>query len=252
MTEQNFYILVYAWIAAALVIFPFVLKIAAPYGRHTTQKWGMLIGNKAGWIIMESASLVVFALFFLFGSIRHNPVTWIFFGLYTLHYINRTFIFPLRTRTTGKKMSLSVVFMALGFNFMNGFLNGYYLGSVATWYTLSWLSDPRFIFGILLFFCGMGINMWADNRLIHLRKPGETGYVIPTGGLFRFISCPNHFGEIIEWTGWALMTWSAPGLSFAVWTFANLMPRALHHHKWYKKTFINYPEERKAVFPYIL
>jgi len=45
------------------------------------------------------------------------------------------------------------------------------------------------------------------------------------------------------------MTWSLPGLSFAVWTAANLIPRALHHHSWYKKEFKDYPQKRKAIFP---
>jgi hypothetical protein len=252
MEVSTFYLIVYLWIACALIIFPFVLKITAPYGRHTTRSWGALINNRLGWIIMESPALLVFAGFFLFGSNHHTPVTWIFFSLWVLHYVNRTLIFPFRLRTKGKKMPVSIVLMALGFNFMNGFVNGYYLGSVATGYTLSWLADPRFIVGIIVFLSGMFINMQADNILIHLRKPGETGYVIPKGGFFRYVSCPNHFGEIIEWFGFALMTWSSPALSFAIWTLVNVLPRSLQHHRWYKKTFEHYPAERKALIPFVL
>lgn len=151
-------------------------------------------------------------------------------------------------------MPLAIVLMGNGFNFMNGFINGYFLGTLATpdQYPLGYFLDMRFIAGILIFFAGMFINWQADTILIHLRKPGETGYVIPQKGFFRFVSCPNHFGEILEWTGFAVMTWSLPGLSFAVWTVVNLLPRALHHHKWYKATFPDYPAERKAVFPFFL
>ncbi|MEX2589838.1 MAG: hypothetical protein WD334_06510, partial [Chitinophagales bacterium] len=74
----------------------------------------------------------------------------------------------------------------------------------------------------------------------------------PNGGLFRYVSSPNLFGEIIEWTGWALMTWSMPTLSFAIWTWANLLPRALDHHRWYNSYFKEYPKERKAVIPFVL
>jgi 3-oxo-5-alpha-steroid 4-dehydrogenase 1 len=252
MEVSTFYLIVYLWIACALVIFPFVLKITAPYGRHTNKSWGKLINNRVGWIIMESPALLVFGGFYLFGSKPHTPVTWIFFSLWMIHYVNRTLIFPFRLRTKGKKMPVSIVFMALGFNFMNGFINGYYLGSVADGYTMAWLSDPRFIGGILVFFAGMYINMNADNILIHLRKPGETGYVIPTGGFFRVVSCPNHFGEIVEWFGFALMCWSTPALSFAIWTLVNVLPRSLQHHQWYKRTFDNYPSERKAIIPFVL
>jgi hypothetical protein len=30
------------------------------------------------------------------------------------------------------------------------------------------------------------------------------------------------------------------------------MPRALHHHKWYKETFSEYPSRRKALLPFIM
>ena len=56
-------------------------------------------------------------------------------------------------------------------------------------------------------------------------------------------------GEIIEWSGFALMCWNLPALSFAVWTAANLIPRALSHHAWYRRTFPDYPPGRKAVIP---
>jgi len=94
--------------------------------------------------------------------------------------------------------------------------------------------------------------LWSDNRLIHLRKPDETGYKIPKGGLFRYISCPNLFGEMVEWAGFVLMCWSWPALSFAVWTAANLGPRALAHHRWYRSHFKDYPPERKAVVPFVI
>jgi 3-oxo-5-alpha-steroid 4-dehydrogenase 1 len=254
MKESTFYLIVYAWIAIAIFIFPVIIRIAAPYGRHTTQKWGKMIDNRVGWILMELPALLIFAIFYLCGTGDRPTLTWIFFSLWVFHYINRTLIFPMRLRTSGKKMPLAIVFMAIGFNFVNGFINGYYLGTLATaaQYPLSYLSDPRFIAGILLFAGGMFINWQSDDILIHLRKPGETGYIIPIKGLFRYISCPNHFGEIIEWSGFALMTWSSPGLAFLVWTFVNLLPRALHHHKWYKSVFPEYPESRKALIPYVL
>jgi len=254
MNSSTFFLFVYSWIAVAILLFPVVIRIVAPYGRHSTRKWGAMIDNRIGWILMELPALVVFVLFFMGGSGSRPVVTWIFFCFWVLHYVNRTLIFPFRLRTTGKKMPFAIVFMALGFNFVNGFINGYYLGSLATeaQYPLSYLTDLRFIGGAAMFFFGLFINWQSDNILIHLRRPGETGYVIPNRGLFQLVSCPNHFGEIVEWFGFALMTWCSPAFAFAVWTMVNLVPRALHHHKWYKSTFSEYPAERKAVFPFIL
>ena len=169
-------------------------------------------------------------------------------ALFVLHYINRVIIFPLRIRTKGKLMPLSIAAMAFIFNIVNGSVLGYYLAFKSS-YADSWFTDPRFLIGMVIFFVGAYINQRSDHILINLRKPGETGYSIPRGFLFNHISCPNHFGEIVEWTGFAIMTWSMPGLSFAIWTAANLVPRALNHHEWYKERFSDYPSERKAVVP---
>ena len=128
-------------------------------------------------------------------------------------------------------------------------LNGSYLGWIAALYPDSWLADPRFIIGLVLFVAGALLNLWADNRLIHLRRPGSADYVIPRGGPFEYLSCPNHLGEIVEWTGFAVMCWNLPALSFAIWTAANLIPRSLSHHRWYGEHFPDYPAGRRAVIP---
>jgi steroid 5-alpha-reductase len=108
-----------------------------------------------------------------------------------------------------------------------------------------------FFVGLLVFFVGMGINIWCDKVLLKLKGEGK-GYVIPKGGFFEVVSCPNYFGEIVEWFGWALMTWSWAGLGFFVYTFANLGPRARANHRWYLEKFgEDYPKKRKAVIPYL-
>ena len=100
-----------------------------------------------------------------------------------------------------------------------------------------------------MFVSGFIINRWADRKLRGLRKAGETAYQIPFGGLYQYISCPNYLGEIVEWCGWALATWSLAGLTFAIWTIANLAPRARSNHRWYREHFSAYPPERRALVP---
>jgi protein-S-isoprenylcysteine O-methyltransferase Ste14 len=119
-------------------------------------------------------------------------------------------------------------------------------------YDSSWFLDPRFIAGTALFFTGLWIHIRSDNILRSLRPPGESGYKVPVGGLYRYVSAPNYFGEIVQWFGWALATWSPAGLAFAAFTVANLLPRGIAHHRWYKEYFPDYPEDRKAVIPLVL
>jgi len=243
--------LVLAWMLLALALVPFQLRIAAPYGRHVRDGWGPRVPNRLGWFAMELVSLVIFAAFFLFGPTAKSAPMWIFFALWTAHYANRSLVFPLRLQTGGKAIPLLIVIGAACFNVVNGGLNGFYLGSLAATYPIEWLWDIRFVAGIAMFLSGAAINVWADGRLIALRTD-TTDYAIPRGGLFERISCPNHLGEIVQWSGFALMCWSLPALSFAVWTAANLIPRALSHHAWYRARFPGYPLERRAVIPFLL
>jgi 3-oxo-5-alpha-steroid 4-dehydrogenase 1 len=241
------------WIGIAIILFPFLLKITPPYGRHNKQDWGPMIDNKLGWILMEFPSLLIFVLLILLGPNHTTSPVWILFVLWAIHYVNRSVIFPLRTKTKGKKMPVVIMISAIFFNLINAGLNGYWLGFAAPQYPDSWMTDPRFIIGGIIFVSGFAINQAADKKLINLRKGSDRSYFIPKGGLFNYISCPNFFGEIVEWSGFAIMAWNLPALSFAVWTAANLIPRALDHHKWYKNYFKEkYPEGRKAVIPFII
>lgn len=200
---------------------------------------------------MEMPALIVLIYYMVIYYTNQNIVTWILVGLFIFHYINRTFIFPLRIQTKGKNMPVVIAGFGFIFNLVNGFLFGYYFARFAE-YEINYLVSPQFMIGFLLFLVGMYINWKYDNRLINLRLPGETNYLIPKGGLFNHISCPNLFGEIIEWLGYAILCWNLPAVSFFVWTIANLVPRALSHHRWYRQKFEDYPIQRKAVFPGIL
>ena len=252
ISEEIFFYLLYAWIAIAILVFPLLLKVTAPYGRHTTNTWGPTINNRLGWLLMEVPVMIVFSYFLFTGTNEISLPVYVFYGLFMVHYINRVFIFPFRLKGNGKRMPISIVILAIFFNLANGFFNGYWFGELSPTYDNSWFSDPRFIIGAIIFFAGMIINIKSDNKLLSLRSGGKKGYFIPKGGLFNYISSPNLFGEIIEWTGWAIMSWCMPTLSFAIWTFANLVPRALDHHRWYKRRFDDYPKDRKALFPFFI
>ncbi|MCU0458067.1 MAG: DUF1295 domain-containing protein [Bacteroidales bacterium] len=232
MEKNLFNLLVWAWIVVAVVIFITLLFITAPYGRHSKRTWGVTIPDRLGWFLMEIPGPVIYLALVLAGSGPKTITVWIITGLYLAHYTNRAIIYPLRIRTRGRQMPLVVALMAVFFNFVNAGFLGYFAGTLQTQYSGAWLTDPRFITGLVLFFTGAAINITSDQKLIHLRKKSSgDGYLIPRGGLFEKVSCPNFLGEIVEWGGYALLCWSLPALSFFIWTFCNLVPRALSHHR---------------------
>jgi len=146
-------------------------------------------------------------------------------------------------------MPVLIIGLAFLYNAVNGYLNGRYIFTFSGGYPDEWLGDIRFVTGFVLFVIGFVINRQSDQILRNLRSPGESGYKIPFGKLYRWVSCPNYLGEITTWIGWAIATWSLPGLAFALWTIANLAPRARAHHMWYHKKFDSYPPERKVLMP---
>ncbi|MCU0447175.1 MAG: DUF1295 domain-containing protein [Microscillaceae bacterium] len=251
--SQEFFItyILYPWAGVAAVVFLVLQFVSAPYGRHTRQGWGTMIDNRWGWLIMEIISPIVLLGTFWHYKTQNGGLTWFFVALWLGHYLNRSIVFPWRIRTNGKKMPLLIALFAGIFNSVNGFTNGFYLANYGYLYPNDWVFSLQFIVGVALFASGLAINWQADEVLLRLRSATETGYKIPHGGLYRFVSCPNYLGEIIEWLGFALMTASPAAWVFWGWTVANLVPRAQANHNWYRHHFTDYPPKRKAILPFI-
>ena len=251
MNEQTLYtIVLVGYVVTAVLTFPLLIVVDAPYGRHVGKSWqGPTINNRLAWLVMEAPAVVVFGVCFLIGPYRDTLVSCVFCVMWESHYIYRAFIYPFRLRSSGKRMPVMVAALGFTFNVLNGYLNGRYLFSFSGGYSSRWLLDPRFLLGALFFIAGMAICRHSDAILRRLRQSGQSGYQIPHGGLFRWVSAPNYLGEIIEWGGWALATWSIPGTAFLVWTLANLVPRARANHRWYQQHFSEYPLERQALLP---
>jgi 3-oxo-5-alpha-steroid 4-dehydrogenase 1 len=251
MDELTLYtILLLSSFLSGMIFFVVLLFITAPYGRYTRPGWGPEINRKLGWALMELPSILVVAFCFVVGR-KPNLVLFILFTAWQVHYVHRSVIYPLLLK--GKKgMPIGVVAMVVVFNVINSYLQGRWLFTLAPGaaYGNEWLKDPRFVAGLSLFVLGMILNMYSDYNLRNLRSKGAE-YRMPHRGMFTWVSCPNYLGEIIEWTGWALATWSLAGLVFAFWTWANLTPRARSHHLWYKEKFPEYPQERKALIPFL-
>lgn len=241
---------VYAELLLAAVTFVALLFVVAPYGgRHGRSGWGPTVPARVGWVVMEAPAALLFVAFYLLGSHRFEPVPLLFLALWLVHYVYRAFVYPFLMRS-GSRMPVLVMALAIGFNALNAWVNARWVSEYGT-YPVAWLADPRFWLGLVLFAGGLTLNATSDRTLRRLRADGG-GYRVPHGGGFRYVSSPNYLGEIVEWTGWAVMTWSLAGASFALYTIANLAPRAVANHRWYRETFPDYPRGRRAILPFVL
>jgi 3-oxo-5-alpha-steroid 4-dehydrogenase 1 len=239
-----------AWVLVGVIAFLALMRIPAPYGRFERPGWGPEISPRLGWFLMESPGVFIFAGILLV-SLPVSLVPALFGVLWLVHYFYRGFFYPLLLRST-RRIPVAIIVSAIGFHLANVTFQAWELYRVRPDRPLSWLRDPRFLTGLALFACGCAIATRADARLRALRPARGQEYLIPRGGMFEYVSCPNYFGEIVEWIGWAVLTWTWAGAAFALWTIANLLPRALALHRWYRAQFADYPPDRKALVPHVL
>ena len=257
---NTYYIIMLGMAVMAVIVFVALFFFKAGYGYLSTSDWGPKISNKTAWVLMEAPAFI-FLLYYtlkfaLSGAETGNSKTvlYIMAGLYLLHYFQRSFIFPLMMR--GKStMPIAIMLMGLVFNTLNAYLIGGWLYDQAPsgMYSTAWLHSPQFIIGLIIFFIGMGINLHSDHIIRHLRKPGDTKHYIPRKGFYKYVTSANYFGEFTEWVGYAILTWSPAGLLFAVWTFANLGPRAKSLTEKYEKEFGEEYKKmnKKHIIPFI-
>jgi len=269
--ETFYYVFLFAMLGLAAVIFIALQFITVAYGMTFNNRWGISINSKWGWWLMETpvflAMLVIYAISFQYGN-SFNWVTTFILLLFLIHYGQRSFVFPLLMKGDSK-MPLSIIFSGVFFNFCNAFMQGCWLFIVypsnpekfnnmsaffRVNYELSWFWSPQFIIGTAIFFFGMIVNLHSDRIIRKLRKTKEdNNYYLPKGFLFGRINSSNYFGELLEWLGFAILTWSFAGFVFFCWALANLVPRA-------KAVYFRYTHffgdeftklNRWKIFPYI-
>jgi len=258
LSPEVFNTLLWIVFAFTLLMICILFFFDAPYGRQDNDEvsplWGPNVPLKLSWFILEFPVFSAFALFFFAGDNWLKPIPIILFLLWEAHYFHRTFIYPMSLKAKpGSGFRLGILTAGIPLNFLNGLINGWYISQYGEhlWH-ISWLYDPRFIIGMLVFIGGFLLNKHSDHILANLRKPGETGYKIPYGGGYKWVSNPHYLGEVVQWTGFAIACWSIPALAFVCITIANLLPRAVSNQRWYHEKFPDYPKERKALIPYII
>lgn len=251
---STFNIVLIVMAVMAVVVFVSLFFVDAGYGRFYAPKWGPAIDNRLGWMLMEAPVFVAMLLLWWLSDRREDGIRLVFLLLFELHYFHRAFVFPWLMRGRSK-MPLSIIGTAVLFNTLNAYMQGGWLFYVSPvdYYSADWLTSVPFLVGTALFLFGMGVNVHSDRIIRNLRKPGDTAHYLPRGGMFRWVTSANYFGELVEWTGFAILTWSVSGAVFALWTFANLAPRAARIYNGYRQEFPEQLDTRttKRIIPFI-
>ena len=253
MGEDTYCMVMWVMAVTAVIVFIALYFVKAGYGIFRTKQWGLSINNKVAWILMEAP--VFFVMLYMWAS-NGTPTTlpaFLAFLLFELHYFQRSFIFPLMMKGQSQ-MPVAIMLMGVIFNVINGLLIGtslFTLPPSAYNDGAAYLTHPTAIAGIAIFFSGMGINLHSDHVIRHLRKPGDNRHYLPQKGFYRYVTSANYFGELVEWTGFALLCSTPAAWLFVVWTAANLVPRAAAIHKRYRDEFGDAVGSRKRILPFV-
>lgn len=257
--SQFYSILLPVMTILGIIVFIVLQFVTPAYGMTFSNRWGVSIRSNLGWFIMECpvffAMLLLYFVSLAMNVKPFNVVTFVMFFLFETHYFQRSFIFPLLMKGQSK-MPISIIITGSVFNTFNAIMQGGWLFffAPADAYPLSWFWSPQFIFGSVLFLIGMFVNLYSDRIIRDLRTDiTDNNYYIPHGFLFEKISSANYFGELLEWVGFAILTWSVSGAVFVLWSFANIVPRSKAVYERYTQFF---GEEftslnRYKIFPYI-
>jgi very-long-chain enoyl-CoA reductase len=72
------------------------------------------------------------------------------------------------------------------------------------------------------------------------------------GFLFDIVSCPHYLCEIMAWVSFSLAVQAWGAVVFCAVGAAIMSGYALERHEKYRKTFDDYPVDRRAIFPFVL
>ncbi|KAG7948985.1 hypothetical protein I3843_13G037700 [Carya illinoinensis] len=106
--------------------------------------------------------------------------------------------------------------------------------------------------GILLFLVGIIGNFYHHFLLSKLRRgEGDKEYRIPNGGLFNLVICPHYLFEIIDLLGMSFISQTLYAFCLTLDFAFYLIARSYATRRWYLSKFEDFPEDVKALIPYV-
>ena len=149
------------------------LFVASPYGRFASNKMGINLNPKLGWWLMEIPATVVFVWFYVHGP-RARELTPLILGtIWMIHYGNRGWFFPLSIRVAkNRRSTFSVMVMSMGMfvTAIHAYLNATFFTEYAPHLTRAWLADPRFLAGVVIYYCGFFLIVQSEAIVRNLRR----------------------------------------------------------------------------------
>lgn len=240
----SFNIVLYSLLAVLVACTGPVLYYGQSLASFNKVRSGSVLPARLGMTILYATPIAA-----MFVSARDylpaaSPVQWTVFGAVLLHFIKRVSE-SLFLHRYSKPVSLFTTLLIASLYstaaFVIGRLNLRPIPAPDLW----------FLLGVVFFFIGGIGNFYHHKLLADLRK-NSLDYFIPKGGLFEFVTCPHYLFEIFTWLGFALLSHHLAAWMILFFVIAYLTAQSLRALEWYREQFPGFPNDRKAILPFIL
>ncbi|XP_051145360.1 uncharacterized protein LOC127261174 [Andrographis paniculata] len=205
-----------------------------------------LIPSKVGMLIFYFPALVLsVSSFWLFpgAGIRFLLLK----SALTIHLLKRLFEVLFIHKFSGAMVLNTAILVSISYIIFFGGMN-YFQHRIQRFPEPS--IDLKYV-GALLFVVGNYGNFYHHYLLSKLRREGEKEYKIPQGGLFNLVICPHYFCEILTFIGIAFIAQTFFAVMGTIGDIICLFGRSYTTRKWYLSKFEDFPNNVKALIPYI-
>lgn len=236
------------WIYGVLLVLVAVIGIAEykgwfqlQYSKFRPTQGGM--SSRVGMFILYFVPIPVY-LWLARGWLDHMTTTqWLLSAAMVGHFAKRCLEVLFLHKYSGPIGILTVVQITLIYSAASA-LGGYLFAQAPA-------LDALFAVGAFVFVIGE-IGNFVHHRILADLRAQQTGYFVPQAGLFRLVTCPHYFFEIVAWIGMALMSHQWAMLLLALMMHNYLAARAWKTREWYRARFADYPRSRRCMTPGVL
>ena len=205
------------------------------YSKFAQQEQKYSVPSRVGMFIIYFPAVLLFPAMLWRHGVEWTPWHITVTVLMSLHFAKRCFETLFVHRYSGVMNGWTVVTICFLYSALSAVLGEFAATEVTPELAASDAFSTWMVPGIVLWALGQFINGYHHVLLARLRKPGETGYKLPKGGLFGQVACPHYLGEILAWLGYALVFHHAAALG-GTWTMSLYLAGRSHNTvKWYRE-----------------
>lgn len=248
LDADNFDIISFINIIIALISTYYFTKYPLQYGPFVYQqgfpKPKKLLPDKTCFFVVNAVAVIVYCYFSLVIPCYYTVPFIVFVGI---HLFRCFYAFKRNKHSSEWPINTFVytLIQKIVISILSGIATALYIEEQ--------LLDFWIILELIIILLAFANQVKVDFYLTNQRFVGPKGYRPISGGFFDYVACPHYLCEIVIWFCWGLTLELNFGvISIWIWLIPTLYVRAVHRHRWLKRTFKGkLPKKQTPILPFI-